>query len=88
VFLASNAHYTYIEMVLSETLGKDWEYFFDLVLCSCQKPLFYTANTPFYQYNPQTSNGEKIESVDAMIPNVKKNKILLNGNARLLTQYL
>jgi hypothetical protein len=41
LFLATNSHVEYMELIMTTTLGEDWRTFFDLVTCFCCKPRFF-----------------------------------------------
>jgi hypothetical protein len=38
IFLATNSHAEYSELIMTTTLGPDWRDFFDLCLQNCRKP--------------------------------------------------
>lgn len=42
LFLCTNSHYEYAELIMSFTLGKDWRDFFNMVFCNTCKPRFFT----------------------------------------------
>ena len=35
LFIASNHHHSYIELLMKMTLGQDWAKFFDVVIANC-----------------------------------------------------
>jgi len=40
LFLGTNSHYEYSQLIMSVTLGEDWEDLFDVVVMNCRKPAF------------------------------------------------
>ena len=62
LFILTNAHYDYLDLVMTRTLGKYWADFFDLIVCNAQKPLFTRRHEPFYELNKKKPNykGQKI----------------------------
>jgi hypothetical protein len=45
VFLATNSHWEFMELIMTATLGDDWRSSFDMVFAFCRKPLFWTNPT-------------------------------------------
>lgn len=41
LFLGTNSHTEYSNLIMTATLGDDWRSFFDVVCCYCRKPLFF-----------------------------------------------
>lgn len=41
MFLATNSHTEYSNLIMTTTLGEDWRTFFDVICCYCRKPLFF-----------------------------------------------
>lgn len=41
LFLATNSHIEYMNLIMEQTLGEDWKSLFDLNLANCRKPLFF-----------------------------------------------
>jgi hypothetical protein len=56
IFLGTNAHFYYMELIMSTTLGDDWRSFFNMVFCDCRKPNFFKGEAPMYEANPDASN--------------------------------
>jgi hypothetical protein len=48
LFLVTDSHIEYINLVMTATLGEDWKNFFDFCLVDAQKPLFFRSRGPFY----------------------------------------
>jgi FMN phosphatase YigB (HAD superfamily) len=40
LFLTTNSHALYMEIVMSATLGDDWMDLFDICVANCKKPLW------------------------------------------------
>ena len=64
IFLGTNAHYDYMEVIMKVTLGDDWRSFFNMVFCNCKKPGFFnTKNTMYFlDTNKHDFNGQRIEN--------------------------
>ena len=60
IFLGTNAHAEYMELIMSTTLGADWRSSFDFVFSFCRKPHFFSAKNPFFVMDASKSdyNGE------------------------------
>ena len=89
VFLTTNSNVDYMETVMRHTLGEDWKDYFDICVANARKPLFYRAESPFYEYTPNTEtrkgNKIKLEKVQRLVD--KDVKIVIEGNALVLTEY-
>lgn len=48
LFLGTNSHCEYMELIMSTTLGHDWRNFFDFVFSFCRKPGFFSHENPMY----------------------------------------
>jgi hypothetical protein len=85
LFLTSNKHLEFLELTMKETLGKNWQDFFDIIVANCRKPLFYKSENPFYEVRDSTQNwkGGKLKNASDITMN--KGKVFLEGNARTLT---
>ena len=54
VFLATNSHVEYTNLIMTQTMGVDWQSSFDIVCCYCLKPGFFLNKDnkiPFYSYD-------------------------------------
>ena len=51
------------------TLGKEWMNYFDICVANARKPLFYRAESPFYEYNPgvETRKGQKFTRTEKLL---------------------
>lgn len=58
VFLGTNSHTEYANVIMTATLGDDWRSFFDVICCACRKPLYFwdMKPAPFYVYDPKSPN--------------------------------
>jgi hypothetical protein len=72
------------------TLGEDWQDFFDFTILNMHKPLFWNAKNPFYSFEPtaKDSKGAQAGNSAELSSSLEKSKILLAGNAYLLTEFL
>jgi len=48
IFLATNSHWEYMELIMKTTLGEDWRSCFDMVIANALKPVFFKEEQPFY----------------------------------------
>jgi hypothetical protein len=80
----------FLSMIMEITLGHDWAKFFDIVLANCRKPIFFSAEYPFFCYNKYNLNfkGQKIRSGTQMLSHAMcEKKFFLEGSGKLLTHY-
>mmetsp|Transcript_48473 Transcript_48473/g.65821 ORF Transcript_48473/g.65821 Transcript_48473/m.65821 type:complete len:81 (+) Transcript_48473:510-752(+) len=66
LFLATNSHIEYMELIMETTLGEDWKQFFDLLCSFSCKPSLFNNTKPFYEVdlNDPKLRGAEITSVD------------------------
>lgn len=66
LFLATNSHIEYMELIMSTTLGEDWKQFFDLMCSFSCKPTLFKDTKPFYEVdlNNPMLRGTKITYAD------------------------
>ena len=43
LFLGTNSHQEYMNLIMKSTLGDGWEQIFDLNVANCRKPLFFRS---------------------------------------------
>ena len=87
IFLTTNAHMLYMEIVMSATLGDDWMDLFDICIANCKKPLFQRANNPFYDIDPseEHSKGTEIKTGKQLAECLDCTKTVKEGSAEILT---
>lgn len=89
VFLGTNSHTEYSNLIMTSTLGDDWRSFFDIVCCYCRKPLFFWDQkpSPFYTYDPSKPNlqGKTITTADDLV--IAPGEIYTEGNSKILTHH-
>jgi hypothetical protein len=56
IFLGTNSHFDYMELIMSTTLGEDWRSFFNMVFCDCRKPNFFKGEAVMFEADPQAKN--------------------------------
>ena len=58
LFMGTNSHTEYMNVIMTATLGDDWKTFFDVVCCYCRKPLYFWDQkpSPFFTYDPSQLN--------------------------------
>jgi len=86
LFLATNSHSEYTNLIMTVTLGEDWENFFDLICCHTRKPLFFHSQThPFHPHDSSRLNlkGDAIHSHDDLEEGMK----YIEGNSYMLTEF-
>jgi hypothetical protein len=40
MFLVGEDHFEYTDLIMKNSIGVDWQDFFDIVMLNCKKPLF------------------------------------------------
>jgi hypothetical protein len=88
LFILTNSHYEYLNLTMTATLGKQWEEFFDLIICNAQKPLFTKSRRPFYELDKKSPDLKGTEIFDCEMLEHSQSKVFLEGNAILLTYFL
>ena len=63
LFVASNSHKEYMDLIMETTLGKGWESLFDLKWAAANKPKFFQEQTQYFH------------SIDFDVPNFKSKEI-------------
>ena len=60
LFLGTNSHLEFMNLIMSSSLGKDWKELFDIHFSFCQKPGFFSesqqGSRPFYPVDHSTRN--------------------------------
>lgn len=89
LFLATNSAYPYVNKVISHALGvqpqpsmlagNDWRDLFDVIICSAQKPSFYSARRPFRQWNLHSNSPAAIA-----VNKLEKGNIYVHGSVEAL----
>ena len=86
LFVASNSHKEYMDLIMETTFGKGWELLFDLKCAACAKPKFFQDRTRYFH------------TIDFDMPNFKFEEIrdpklltdkcdYLEGNAFQVHEY-
>ena len=89
LFVASNSHKEYVDLVMTASLGLHWEELFNIVICYCRKPTFFKKHQPFYEViKDGMYKGTEIKHPDELYYSRKYNFRYTEGNANLLTEYL
>ena len=86
LFLGTNSHFEYMNVIMETTLGQDWQQLFDLNLANCQKPVFFRdKERPFYCVDESSPNmlGTQVTNAAHMIPH----NSYLEGNANMVHQF-
>jgi hypothetical protein len=89
LFVMTNSHAENCNEIMTATLGKDWQNFFDLSIANALKPNQFTSKErlPFYvcDMSKKDLKGEKIE--DGKLLTESNQKIYLNGSWQVLEEH-
>ena len=74
IFLMTNFHVEFMNLVMKATLGDDYLDFFDLCIANAKKPLFFSGENSFYDLDLQAKDfrGEKYDSINKINENLPK----------------
>jgi hypothetical protein len=61
VFLISNWHLAFLNLIMSASLGDEWSAYFDIIIAKADKPLFYKSQNFFCQLKPEKDEVVKVE---------------------------
>ena len=88
VFLGTNSHWEYMELIMSTTLGSDWRKCFDFVFCFCRKPAFFNTDNPMFLMDRSAPkfHGKQLDSFKDLEPD--SGVTYLEGNRRYIEDYL
>jgi 5' nucleotidase family len=89
VFLGTNSHTEYGNLIMSATLGDDWRQFFDVICCACRKPLYFWDQkpAPFYPHDPNAHNLKGRPINDASEMSLAPHQTYIEGNSKTLSHY-
>ena len=82
IFLATNSHEEYMEIIMKATLGDDWKSYFDLINANCRKPAFFGKDQPFYTIDKTADN---IKGPVAQF--LVKGETYLQGNTQMANEF-
>ena len=87
LFLATNSHTEYSNLIMTATLGEDWRSFFEIVCSYCRKPLFFwdVKTDPFYELDESRANYKGRAILDPA--DLVEGGIYTQGNSRTLTGF-
>ena len=76
-------------MAMKATLGPNWLDYFDICVANANKPLFQRTEKAFYSLDMTKKNfkGKKIRTIREMKKCAENEKIFLEGNMRMLTNF-
>jgi hypothetical protein len=82
VFCTTDYHPSYVNLIMSTSIGRDWEVFFDFVMCDCRKPFWYQGGQYFWTAKEMyTSRLDEVKEGKALLETYKNDvKYYLNGN--------
>lgn len=85
VFLVTNSHMQYAELILNVSLGPEWRTLFDLIIVNAQKGGFFTMERAFRVLDAHgREDGEITHSIDLRLSDKEEGKIYSSGNHRAL----
>ena len=85
LFLATNSHIEYMNLIMSCSLGPNWDQLFDLRFAFCQKPgFFYNPNQPYYSVDKSAKNLKDSDPITDGT-NLQLSNTYIEGNANLVT---
>jgi len=82
IFLCTNSSHTYTDKALNYLIGKDWKDLFDIIICSAEKPDFYSRNKSFSIYNQIDKTVEYQPDLNQLV----KGQIYINGSVHAFTK--
>lgn len=84
VFLGTNSHTEYANVIMTATLGDDWRSFFDVICCACRKPLFFWDQkpAPFYPHDPKALNLKGRPILDQAEMTATPGETYIEGNSK------
>jgi hypothetical protein len=87
--VASNSHKEYVDLVMTASLGQNWEQFFNIVICYSRKPNFFRKSQPFFEViKDGLYKGNRLTNVAEFERNNKYNFRFTEGSSKTLTEYL
>lgn len=77
LFLATNSHLDYADLLLKYSFGEDWRTLFDLTIVDSRKPIFFNSRTPFF-----CVDYESLKELDSVAPteSIQLGSIVARGN--------
>jgi len=82
LFLASNSHFEYINVLMSYTFGPEWKEIFHFIIPNANKPGFFSAKDRVFKEIDETSNTK----FGAEVTKLEPHKMYSDGNAFILEE--
>mmetsp|Transcript_4339 Transcript_4339/g.2862 ORF Transcript_4339/g.2862 Transcript_4339/m.2862 type:complete len:105 (-) Transcript_4339:308-622(-) len=82
IFLATNSHNDYMEVIMRQTIGDDWKDYFDLINAHCRKPGFFGKDQQFYTVD---KNADNLKGPAAQF--LVKGETYLEGNTQMSHEF-
>lgn len=82
IFLLTNSHADYSNLLLNHAFGEDWRSVFDLMIYYGNKPSFFSDSNPFYALNPT-----KYREAEVLNRPIELGDQLCQGNVGELTKF-
>lgn len=91
VFLSTNSHADYAELIMTSSIGEDWKDYFDLVCVASMKPAFFKDPTegphPPNKFMKVDRNIENYMGAEVTAPDMNDQDVYINGNGADLDAY-
>ena len=87
LFIGTNSHFEFMELILTSTIGENWRQYFDAVFCFCRKPLFFNAKPAMYVYDESVGGklyGPEVQSLEEN----SKEVTYMEGNCGIINNHL
>jgi len=82
LFLASNSHYEYVNILMEHAFGAEWDKLFDFIIVKACKPAFFkNTDKPFYEIDHNNCS-----KIGPAVRELKRNEMYSDGSASLLEE--
>ena len=85
LFLVGDSHFSYTDLVMTASIGKEWQSLFDIIILNSKKPLFQRSENPFFSFDENSKNNKGAKVTNAS--ELSDGKIFLEGNGTILSEY-
>ena len=86
LFLGTNSHFEYMNVIMHATFGENWQSLFDLKLANCRKPYFFRSTAyPFYAVDVSKRDFKGTEIKQGA--DLNADDAFLEGNANTAHEY-
>ncbi len=82
LFIASNSHYEYVNILMEHAFGAEWDKLFDFIIVKACKPAFWkNTDKPFYEIDQNNCN-----KIGPAVRELRRNEMYSDGSASLLEE--